>query len=236
MKIRQNTSVRHVLVAVLMLVPNVLKSNTVRVAILDDGKPKNFVMNECKNGNINFTKKSMISSTGHGENIASIIKKEAKNSKYCVVYVKFYDKDLSQEDNVKSFLDALRYISSAEVDIVNISAGGATSVEEEKTEIKKILDKGVVIVAAAGNTNDKLTIKKCNYFPACYDDRILVIGAKDVDLGNKGEKVTLYETGVSGNWRGTSQATAIFTGKLIKHIYNIKLKNNTLQQKPNMRN
>ena len=61
----------------------------------------------------------------------------------------------------------------------------------------------------------------CNYFPACYDKRINVIGAKNVSKSNYGHVVDYVLNGKNRkafgvNLTGTSQSTAVFTGLMIR--------------------
>ena len=106
---------------------------------------------------------------------------------------------------------------------MNISAGGPISDFNERAIIYTMLDNGITIVAAAGNTKINLD-KNCNYFPACYDERIHVIGTSNRYYSNYGKIVDVYlngteQTAYGITLSGTSQAAAIYTGKLIKKMY-----------------
>ena len=121
--------------------------------------------------------------------------------------------------SISSFNRALRYILYIKPNVVNISAGGAGSNPEERYLIKKILDAGIFIVSAAGNESTNLD-KGCNYFPACYDSRIIVVG-NDAPSSNYGNVVDFvingeYQSALGITQSGSSQSTAIFTGKYIK--------------------
>ena len=64
--------------------------------------------------------------------------------------------------------------------------------------------------------------KKCNIYPACYDKRIIMVSRSEI--GKKcgyGKRVTILENGTDIKgfgiaMSGTSQATAVVTGKIIK--------------------
>jgi hypothetical protein len=196
-------------------------NNITVVAVIDTGYKKTDNIKRCNSGDKDFTGNGMEDTNGHGSNVNYIINNEATASSYCVINVKFYKDTKNPHDNLNRLIEALRYLNSIKVDIVNISAGGVFSDLKEETEIKKLLDKGVKIVAAAGNENDILTKNRCNYFPACYDDRIIVVGAKNVLESNFGPIVDIFVDGynlgpLNNKLSGTSQATARVTASLIK--------------------
>jgi minor extracellular protease Epr len=110
----------------------------------------------------------------------------------------------------------------------------------------------VVVAAGNGDDNHVAVNldKDCSYFPACYDKRILVVGnLKDTDSNpdfvtwsgeklsrapssNYGSYVKRWEVGTNvestlpgnrrGRMTGTSQATAIVTGKLLNKALQIQ--------------
>ena len=92
----------------------------------------------------------------------------------------------------------------------------------ELRSILTILRTGADISVAAGNDGLDLD-KKCSAFPSCYKKiinsrRFHVVGAINAKFSNFGSIVETYETGIdvgSPMMSGTSQATAIFTNKLI---------------------
>jgi hypothetical protein len=45
----------------------------------------------------------------------------------------------------------------------------------ERILIEKALNRGIRVIAAAGNEGANLD-KKCSFFPACYDSRIVIVG------------------------------------------------------------
>lgn len=165
---------------------------------------------------------------GHGTHIAGLIEQYAGNENYCLVSVKFWTPKKS-ETSTESLIKALQYAINIKVDIVNISAGGTEPNSEEKRLIQKALDMGIVVVSAAGNERSDLN-KKCNYYPACYDPRIIVVGNLNLDgtvnrNSNVGSVVTEWAMGTEvfsnlpggkrGQMTGTSQATAIVTGRIV---------------------
>ena len=139
---------------------------------------------------------------------------------------------MSGEESMKSIQEAVAYAIVLKVDIINISAGGKEFSLAESAIIKKALDSKITVVAAAGNNFVNLD-KECNFFPACYDERIIVVGNlnKDksiADTSNYGNYVKKWEVGQNvlsdapnGGEQyksGTSQAAAIVTGKIVKTL------------------
>lgn len=184
---------------------------------------------------------------GHGSHVSHLIhqsfqgdvlyknkspkKYDVKESPYCQIIVRIWD---SKEDNsVVSSYVGLKYLIDQKVDIINISGGGYGRSEEEIEAIKQALDLGIKVVAAAGNDNKN--IDKKPFYPASADSRIVVVGnlslkKEKASSSNWGEAVDVWETGevyaynsVFGvlfltKMAGTSQASAIVTGKIIKEL------------------
>jgi serine protease len=161
---------------------------------------------------------------GHGTNVAGLIDLYARESgvNYCIVILKFYDVNRgyhSQEGLIK----AIQYASTIHATIMNISGGGNSPIEAESKAVKVFLDGGGVVVAAAGNEGRNLSIDP--YFPAMSDPRIIVVGSLDGNLSlarhsNFGTRVNAWEPGVNQEalglmMTGTSQSTAIHTGRLV---------------------
>ena len=125
---------------------------------------------------------------------------------------------------------ALRYAINIKVDFINISGGGSGFHEDERKLISSALHRGITIVVAAGNDKCQLGKGSCEYFPAMYDRRIIVVGngrtEKDrAPSSNWGSVVDFWIDGTEKKGEygkpmsGTSQATAIQTGKLVrKHV------------------
>jgi major intracellular serine protease len=200
---------------------NIAYSKQLRVAVIDTGIQKAYTKqaNLCKSGHKSFAKdKSVVDTHGHGTNIAGLIKNKAGKSKYCIIVIRFYSNGAG--DLSKAFIRSLEYAYILKPDILNLSGGGLFSDKRERLIIKRILDKGIIVNAAAGNESLNLD-NNCLYYPACYDKRINVIGAKNVPQSNYG-KIVDYT--INGKDRkafgitlsGTSQSTAIFTGLMIK--------------------
>lgn len=169
---------------------------------------------------------------GHGTHVSGLIAKYSKGMDYCLVVEKYFDPKSAPGDNLGNTVKAFRYAITQNVDIINYSGGG---LEKSKTEcelVKKALDKGILIVVAAGNEQSDLTQR--GYFPALCDDRVMIAtnldnSRKIATSSNYDEKhkfntfalegqdlySTLPNNGI-GKMTGTSQSTAVLTGKMIK--------------------
>jgi subtilisin family serine protease len=180
---------------------------------------------------------------GHGTHIAGLIAKYAGDSDYCLLIAKYYDPKAKVNDNLLRTRQALEWAIKRNIDIINYSGGGSEKSEEECIVIKKALDKGIIVVTAAGN--ERSNLDETPYYPAMCDSRVTMVANLDVFGGYRGlastsnynsEVVAVQGTKVKSifpNERtevmsGTSQATAIVTGRLVKLLNqaNIKRSNN----------
>lgn len=210
----------------------------IKVAVIDTGITDAYKHKSglCKSGHFNFvTLNNEVRDTdGHGTNISGLIHKHANRNDYCQLVYMYYDEKGTSTDNAKRMSGAIKMAIKNKVDFINISGGGNGYIAEEAAAIKQALDKGITVVAAAGNEGANLD-NWCNYFPACYDSRIIVVGSlnkegKRSEFSNYGRAVKHYvygedrcANGVCN--RGTSQATAIVTGRLINKKGNRNVSN-----------
>jgi subtilisin family serine protease len=202
----------------------------------------------CKEGHKDFTKSSLDDHHGHGTNISGLIDQYAKNAifsastlpnidkiniNYCQVILKFYDTERSVFRTEDKMVEAIDWAIKLKVDIINISGGGQCPIDSERNLIKKALDMGIIVVVAAGNNHQELG-KNGKYFPAMYDKRVIVVGNLQqpnirAPSSNFGPIVNAWEIGVNSisysvidgqlsMMSGTSQATAIKTGKIIRSM------------------
>lgn len=201
------------------------QAKTLKVAVLDTGL---FIEASkakiCPDGHIDTTGEGINDYHGHGTNIVSLIDQHAGNSDYCIVIVKVFPKRMKYDDKGNTSL-GFQYALSKKFDIINYSGGGKEPLPIEESIVKKFLEQGGIIVAAAGNNGSNLD-KKCNFFVACYDNRIFTVGAYDkqgkkLKGTNFGKYIKFWELGErvgAPRMSGTSQATAIKTGKIIKSL------------------
>lgn len=172
------------------------------------------------------------------------LKNLPKNS-YCIVVMKYWKKGVSSARAVQNTVTALKRAKNMKVGYINYSSFGEASSEEERKTVHSVLDDNIVLVAAAGNEGSEIISEKenawrkiacasneCNKqkkmlgYPANYDSRVIVVGNLTENgiknsSSNYGDRVDAWEMGTSVNGggiilTGTSQATAIHTGKLVK--------------------
>lgn len=218
----------------------------VTIAVIDTGfnvsNLNDLKVKLCKTGHRDFSNDGISFSTlttldkvpgdrnGHGTNVVGLVDRSARLSgvDYCIVVIKFYgDKDLNL-----ALEKSINYARQIKADVINISAGGTLFLPSEGLAVKKYLDGGGLIVAAAGNNNCELGV--CQYYPAMDDKRVIVVGnmGKDFNVfpsSNYGTRVNAWEVGVEQealgiSMTGTSQAAAVHTGKIIS--YGLKKCNN----------
>ena len=264
--------------------PSKKHTKTIVVAVIDSGiNPYSYKENFlCKSGHRDFTGTGIIDRIGHGTHVSTTIDQYVKNIHprslhdeefasrlatkkvpYCQLILKYFDV-LPDENNQLYLQQALRWAIDMHADVINYSGGGENPIPEERLLIEEALDKGIKVIAAAGNNSKQLEpfdkskdeqytcdikIHKCYivlppskdgkkpkkksmYFPAQYDSRVVMVGNLKSKLGDRapssnwGPLVTYWEVGtdvlsLGGDWRlmpltGTSQATAIKTGKIVR--------------------
>lgn len=154
-----------------------------------------------------------------------------KRTNYCQYIIKFYTSKGDALLNTVRTIQAFNLALKLNVDIINYSAGGPIFVKPEKDIIKKLLDNNITLVTVAGN--DGVNIDEKGYYPASYDSRVIVVGNLKKDgtknlTSNFGNTVRFWEVGtevlallpgkVIGTLTGTSQATAVKTGKIINKV------------------
>lgn len=226
-----------------MALLSVAKADTIKVGVVDTGfdfkskwdnvsfpKPR-----LCKFGHKDFGGAGPLTDEhGHGTHIISLIGKYADNTDYCIVSAKYYSKPYTLRgfgiDNGINSTKALRYLVNLKVDIINLSYGGTSYIKEECDIIKKALDNGIIIVAAAGNDREELKNSK-KYYPALCDNRVVVVS--NLDYSNKSialsanynddmvfvtgtDMLGLAPNNLTRISTGSSESTAVYTGKLVK--------------------
>jgi subtilisin family serine protease len=174
------------------------------------------------------------------ERAASVRKLFSTRANYCQVILKYYSKKLSSEQNVKNLVEAMREAVAQKVDFINYSGGGTWYSVQELELVKQAIKQGIKVIVAAGNDGKELgksyiepdgTMDVYYYYPASYNvPGIVSVGNltnKDVRApsSNYGKIVDVWEHGTEVEslcpglsvckMTGTSQATAVHTGKLI---------------------
>ncbi len=146
--------------------------------------------------------------------------------------VRYYDESAPGKVNLANGIKALHYAIDNGARIINYSGGGPEYSEEEFQAMKKAEQKGVLIVAAAGNDHHDTDIAINHYYPAAYklkglknlitvasidrENKLLPSsnwGLKTVDVAAPGEGIlSTIPGGMHGKLTGTSQATAFVSG------------------------
>ena len=164
---------------------------------------------------------------GHGTHVSGIIKSVFPSVK--ILSLKYYDSQASGEANLNSTIEALKYAVSKNIHIINYSGGGPEASSEELRILKQAEEKGILVVAAAGNEQSNIDKPTNAYYPASYNlSNIITVAAHDQNLkilssSNWGFKsVDLIAPGGhiksalphrrTGYLTGTSQATAFVSG------------------------
>lgn len=171
---------------------------------------------------------------GHGTHIAGIIGAEGGNGigitgvapKVSLMVLKYFDPK-SSSDNLINTIKAFDYAVKMNAHVINYSGGGLQYSRDEFLALKRAEQKGILVVAAAGNERSNSDFNK--YYPADYDlDNIISVTALDPSLrvlssSNYGVKTVhiaapgenIYSTWPGGGYQtqtGTSQATAFVSG------------------------
>lgn len=176
----------------------------------------------------------------HGENVVGIIGARIDSQKYCIYHIAFYFMDhlKAKSDRYKAAL--LKTVEIPNIVGLNLSIAQGNEqtdayVWHEEVIVGAMALMGVKIVAAAGNEHIFLSKKKCNVYPACLklkldeaaaknfyvvgssthgihdDGQVMIYSNLSDDLDMQMEDGTLMGT---PSMIGTSQAAAVFTGKL----------------------
>lgn len=164
-------------------------------------------------------------SHGHGTHVAGIIQSVAPKTPMMVL--KYYDSNASGADNLSNTVKAIRYAIQMKAKIINYSGGGTTKYADEELAVREAQQKGILLVAAAGNEKSNSDID--GFYPADYglsniisvtaideNQRVLSssnYGVKTVDIAAPGKSIiSTLPGGKFGTMTGTSQATAYVSG------------------------
>lgn len=169
----------------------------------------------------------------HGTNIAGIIDGYMANSglDYCIVVIKYYSEMQTGAQNLDATARAIHYAVNLKVDFINYSGGGPDFSRGEYRAMKRAEKSGIKFIAAAGNEHKDIDQEENYYYPAAYRlKNIVTVGnwaypgvinsssnfGSNVNRWEIGTNVTAYGITMSG----TSQATAVATGKIASESKN----------------
>lgn len=167
---------------------------------------------------------SWLDDNGHGTNVFGLIAKYINPKTHCIISYRYLGEGVTSSQSLDNLISSIYQARKDGVKYLNMSLSGLDSSSQEAKQIIKATEEGMTIIVASGN--DKLNLNlSCSAFPACYkklyknlQGKLIVVGAYNVRAGNKGKVVDYYDNGyrVGKPLRtGTSQATAIITGKII---------------------
>ncbi|MFH1678432.1 MAG: S8 family serine peptidase [Candidatus Omnitrophota bacterium] len=183
----------------------------IKVAILDSG------CNIPYKEGISLIDRSLKDYNSHGTLMARIIKEKAP-------FVELYIIKVMDRDgfcvNDEAVIRGIEWAISKEVDLINMSLGLEDSDKLQKV-ISKAYNKGIVIIAAAGNEGMEVA------YPAKYNE-VIAVGAVNkygkVYAGSvKGKDVEVVSRGYYGRQAGTSIASAYAVGIAARIIFAQKL-------------
>lgn len=204
----------------------------IKVAIIDTGLDLNdprFKEHLCVTGHKNFVSgQGMTDIHGHGTHIAGIIEQYAKNANYCLLIYKYWSDYASGDKNLDMEILSIKEAIRNGANMINISAGGSNFSTEEYDIINQ--NRNTTFVVAAGNDSLDLDVLGNNFYPASYwlpNEKVV----ENVDQNGKISKSSNYSSRAfqelgenvfsylpenkTGTLTGTSQSTAIYTGKLV---------------------
>jgi len=222
-----------------LLLTSLAQAQTLKVAVIDTGLSLNdprFAGHICSTEHKDFTGTSLDDVNSHGTHVSGLIVKNAGDGDYCLQIYKYYTDSQSGAVNLKHEVEAIREAINNKANIVNMSGGGPEFNEEEALLIKYHPE--IIFVVAAGNDGKDLDISGNSFYPASlFYGNIEVVMALDregnrIRSSNYGKKIENKELGENvysylpngkmGYMTGTSQATATFTGKLIRKTLDAK--------------
>lgn len=190
-------------------------------------------------GGYNFTKDDGGDSlkfedyNGHGTHVAGTIAGNLNNSgvagvapEASLLILKVLGKNGSGQ--YAWIINAIRYAIEQKVDIISMSLGGKSDVQELHDVIIEAVDQKILVVCAAGNDGDGNDSTDEFGYPGCYNE-VICVGAvnleressrftnsnNQIDLVAPGEKViSTYLNGTYATLSGTSMATPHVSGAL----------------------
>jgi subtilisin family serine protease len=177
---------------------------------------------------------------GHGTHVAGVVAGTTYGVAKAASVVPVRVLNCSGQGNTSSLLAGINWILSAHpggsIGIVNMSLGGAKS-DQANAAVAKLIDAGLVVVAAAGNSN----VDACTFSPASAPG-VIAVGATDesdtrASFSNWGSCVDVFAPGVRINSAnaanfslpasrsGTSAASPFVAGAIATYVSSNKVLN-----------
>lgn len=145
------------------------------------------------------------SSPGHGTHIAGTIAQSTNNSmgtagvafNTCLMPVKVLDK--TGTGTYAEVAEGIYFAVDNGARVINLSLGGKKSSETLKDAVAYAYEKGVIVIAAAGNDGSNILS-----YPSAYDDYVIAVGATQYDenlapYSNYGLSLDLVAPGGNNN-------------------------------------
>lgn len=211
----------------------------------DDG---NGLIDDVNGWDFAENKSKITDENSHGTHVAGLVKKsfleQTQNKKNLRLMILRYTSDKGKNSK-QAFLNSLRYAIAMKADVLNISASGRGFSKKEFDLLKQAESKGVQVVVATGNKRPQ--DPSVRTFPASYalsnihpvmatdsegnvlsisnhinKSRVLLAEGKDLLSALPGHRY--------GKKTGTSQATALVSGRLAAFLTSHSLKDNQVQK------
>ncbi|MEJ8545397.1 S8 family peptidase [Brevibacillus borstelensis] len=193
----------------------------VKVAVIDTGIARDhFELKDRVKGGVNLVAGKR---NGHGTHVAGIIVAEMNHSGIVGVSPEadLYDVKAFREDGTASLSDIIRALNwciENQMDIVNMSFGMGQYSEALSRMVKKASDRGIVMVASAGNNGAEVE------YPARYPG-VIGVGAIDqngklASFSSRGKGMNTKAPGVEilSTWPGNSFRTLNGTSMAAPHV------------------
>jgi subtilisin family serine protease len=211
-----------------------LNAKVIKILEIDTGASISvpLIRNHVNMGNWEADDYIDVSPNGHGTHIAGIILDHVCDQVELVSCKFFYPKEDTKDANMKRGIECFKRALREHIPIVNYSAGGQESNDDEFQVLKQLTQAGIKVIVAAGNNGEDLN--HFNYYPAKYLlQNITVVGnlernGKHNLTSNYGLKGMVWEVGTKvwstlpdnteGYMTGTSQATARYTNRLLRKM------------------
>lgn len=204
--------------ATVMMAPQLIwpetKGKGVKIAVIDTGVDLNHPDLQHVKA-LNFTSEGLQDGNGHGTWCCGAIAANGKMIGIAPEAEVFSLKAMKNDGtgNQADIIKALEWCEDNDIDVISMSIGGGKPSDSRyHAVVKRLWEKGVVLVAAASNWGDIFPDEDTVQYPAEYDEVIAVAAVnvqKDLaSFSSRGKQVELAAAGVEvwGCWTGGKYA------------------------------